>query len=163
MALQDSKWFVAHRRFRGVKDPSRWQRGRHCLPLSTHWMPSQNPIKVWCWSCCTTGINEIWRPTRTGSTNVYILPVVGNTHSAPVLFHLAGWNIQCIGGEILLDTSRRKCRYSPPFGVEGSARQDWVVDWAPTDLQHRLTNGGVISTPLPIKLLSFASPSLLLD
>ncbi len=33
-----------------------------------------------------------------------------------------------------------------------SARQGWVVDWAPTDLQNGPTNGGVIRLPLPIKL-----------
>ncbi len=45
-------------------------------------------------------------------------------------------------------------------GVEGSARQGWVVDSAPTDLQNGgPTNGGVNNTPLPNKLLSLASPS----
>ncbi len=44
-------------------------------------------------------------------------------------------------------------------GVRGSARQGWVVDYAPTNLQNCPTNGGIISTPLPIKLLSLASPS----
>ncbi len=43
--------------------------------------------------------------------------------------------------------------------VKGSARQGWVVDLAPADLQNDPTNGGVISPYLPIKLLSLASPS----
>ncbi len=42
------------------------------------------------------------------------------------------------------------------MGVKGSSRKDWVVDLAPTDLQNGPANGGVISTPLPIKLLSLA-------
>ncbi len=43
-------------------------------------------------------------------------------------------------------------------GVKESARLGWVVDSAPTDLQIGPTNGGVISTTLPIKLPSLASP-----
>ncbi len=40
-------------------------------------------------------------------------------------------------------------------GCQRSARQGWVVDWAPIDLQkHSPTNGGAISTPLSIKHLS---------
>ncbi len=42
--------------------------------------------------------------------------------------------------------------------VKGSARQGWVVDLAPADLQNDPTNGGVVSTLLPIKLQSLASP-----
>ncbi len=45
----------------------------------------------------------------------------------------------------------------------GSARQGWVVESAPTDPGNSPTNGGVISTHLPIKLLSLASPSRHLD
>ncbi len=41
----------------------------------------------------------------------------------------------------------------------GSARQDWAGDLAPTDLQNVPANGSAVSTPLPIKLLSLASPS----
>ncbi len=44
--------------------------------------------------------------------------------------------------------------------ITGHAR---VVDWAPTDIQSGPSNGGVISTPLPTKLLSPASPSRHLD
>ncbi len=44
-------------------------------------------------------------------------------------------------------------------GVKGSARQGWVVDWAPTDLENGPTKGGVGTKPLSIKLLSLASPS----
>ncbi len=47
-------------------------------------------------------------------------------------------------------------------GVTGSARQSWVVDGAPTDLQNSL-NGDVIRTLLPINLLSLASSSFHLD
>ncbi len=43
------------------------------------------------------------------------------------------------------------------LGVKGSARQGWVVDLAPIDLQS-CQNVGVISTPLPIKLL-YLTPS----
>ncbi len=43
-------------------------------------------------------------------------------------------------------------------GVKGSVCQGCVVDWAPAELQNDPTNGGVISTSLPIKLLSLASP-----
>ncbi len=46
------------------------------------------------------------------------------------------------------------------MGVKGPACQGWVLDWEPTDLQHRPTNGGIVNTPLPIKLLSLASPGL---
>ncbi len=47
------------------------------------------------------------------------------------------------------------------LSVEGSARQGWMVDWAPTDLQNGPTNGGVINIPLLIKLLStIESPGL---
>ncbi len=49
------------------------------------------------------------------------------------------------------------------MGVKGSARQGWAVDLAPTGLQNSPTRGGVVSTPLPIKLLSLASPSRHLD
>ncbi len=41
--------------------------------------------------------------------------------------------------------------------VKGSACQGWVS--SPTGLQNRSINGGVIRAPLPIKLLSLASPS----
>ncbi len=41
---------------------------------------------------------------------------------------------------------------------QGSVYQGWVVDWAPTALQKGLCSG-VVSTPLPIKLLSLASLS----
>ncbi len=52
----------------------------------------------------------------------------------------------------------------PPFEGPGiSLRQGWVVDWAPSDLRSGPTNGCIISTPLPIKLLSLASPSRHLD
>ncbi len=40
-----------------------------------------------------------------------------------------------------------------------SVRQGWAVDKAPTDLLNGPTTRGVVNTPLPIKLLSFASPS----
>ncbi len=46
------------------------------------------------------------------------------------------------------------------FGVSGSVCRGWAVDLAPTDLQSVPTNGGVVSTPLPSKLLSLASPGL---
>ncbi len=45
------------------------------------------------------------------------------------------------------------------LGVKGSARQGSVVDKVPTHLQNCPINGGVISTPLPIKIISLASPS----
>ncbi len=38
--------------------------------------------------------------------------------------------------------------------VKGLVRQGWEVDWAPTDLHNCPANGGVISTPPQIKLLS---------
>ncbi len=50
----------------------------------------------------------------------------------------------------------------PNLGVKKSGRQGWVVDSAPTDLQI-CSKSGVISTPLPIKLLSLASQSRHLD
>ncbi len=46
--------------------------------------------------------------------------------------------------------------------IKGSVCQDWVVDWAPAALQKGL-KGGVVSTPLPIKLLSLVPPSRHLD
>ncbi len=49
------------------------------------------------------------------------------------------------------------------MNIKGSARQGWMVDWATTDLQNGSTNGDVICTPLPIKLLSLVSPSCHLD
>ncbi len=48
------------------------------------------------------------------------------------------------------------------LGVKGSVYQGWVVDWTPTVLQKG-PNGGVVNTPLPIKLLSLAPPSRHLD
>ncbi len=47
--------------------------------------------------------------------------------------------------------------YSPK-GVKGSVCQDWLADWAPAYL-HKSPHGGVVSIPLPIKLLSLTSPS----
>ncbi len=44
--------------------------------------------------------------------------------------------------------------------AKGSAHQGWVVGEAHTDLQNGPTNGGVISTRLPTKFLSLASPEL---
>ncbi len=41
-----------------------------------------------------------------------------------------------------------------------AACQGCAVDWAPTDTQNAPTNGSVVTTPLPIKLLSLASPGL---
>ncbi len=46
------------------------------------------------------------------------------------------------------------------MGVKGSTRQGREVDEAPTDLKNGPTNDGAASTPLPIKLLSLASPGL---
>ncbi len=48
------------------------------------------------------------------------------------------------------------------FDVKGPVCQGWVVDWAPTAPQKG-ANGGIVSTPLPIKLLSLASPPRHLD
>ncbi len=48
------------------------------------------------------------------------------------------------------------------LGVNGSVCQGWVADCAPAALQKG-QNGGVVSTPLLIKLLSLASPSCRLD
>ncbi len=50
--------------------------------------------------------------------------------------------------------------YVDDMGVNGSVCQDWVVDWAPTDIQNGRINGGIVTTPLPINLLSLASPGL---
>ncbi len=47
--------------------------------------------------------------------------------------------------------------------VKGASRQGRVVNRAPIGLRNGAANGGVISTPLPIKLLSFVSPSHHLD
>ncbi len=47
-----------------------------------------------------------------------------------------------------------------PLGVKGWTCQGWEVDWAPANLRNCPTNCGVISTPLPIKFLSLASPGL---
>ncbi len=48
--------------------------------------------------------------------------------------------------------------------VNSSVWQSWAIQWTLTDLKHGLTYGGVVSTPLPIKLLSFepsfSSPGL---
>ncbi len=46
--------------------------------------------------------------------------------------------------------------------VKGSVCQGWVIDWPPAALQKG-PNGGVVSTPLPVKLLSLAFPSRHLD
>ncbi len=57
------------------------------------------------------------------------------------------------------------CRISvtgKPKGAKVSAWQSWVVHWAPTALQKG-PNDGAVSTPLPIKLLTLASPSPHLD
>ncbi len=43
------------------------------------------------------------------------------------------------------------------MGVSGSVCQGWVVELEPTELQNGPTNGGVVSTPLPIKLSFLAS------
>ncbi len=63
---------------------------------------------------------------------------------------------------------RHRCSTNPHFhtdcnpGVKGSICQRWAADWALTALQ-KSPNGGVISTPMPIKLISLASPSRHLD
>ncbi len=48
------------------------------------------------------------------------------------------------------------------LSVKGSVCQEWVVYWSPTDLQNGPI-GGIVSTPLPIKLLSLASSPHRLD
>ncbi len=51
----------------------------------------------------------------------------------------------------------------PILMAKGSARQGWVVDWAPTDLQNGPTNSGVVNTPLAIKLMFLAYSSRHVD
>ncbi len=38
------------------------------------------------------------------------------------------------------------------MGVKGSECEGWAIDCAPTGLQNGPTNGGIVSTPLPIRL-----------
>ncbi len=70
----------------------------------------------------------------------------------------------CVAAKLLfLRISRRRgWNRENPQGVKGSVCQGWVVDWANTALEQG-QKGGVVSTPLPIKLLSLASPSRYLD
>ncbi len=44
--------------------------------------------------------------------------------------------------------------YTYILGGNGSVCNDWTVDSTPTGQQNGPTNGGVVSTPLPSKLLS---------
>ncbi len=49
------------------------------------------------------------------------------------------------------------------MGINGPVYQNLAVDWAPTGTQVGPINGGEVIAPLPIKLLSLASPSRHLD
>ncbi len=68
------------------------------------------------------------------------------------------WNLVFYNDKIVLNFTFIGAKQS-----NSSARQGWIVDWAPTGLQNGPTNGGVVTTPLPIKLLPLASPGLKLE